>query len=93
MPQVKFGKAMLHQPTPSRHSNVIDLTSAISGVLVTWLTTATYIPNHISNIISSILGLIILLVQASKPFIGVVGLPHDVPTEDVVEIKEPETKN
>ena len=83
MATVKFGTKQLQNPTPSGHSKVIDLFTAVAGVVIAWLVTATYIPNSVSNVISSILGLLIGVAQAVKPFFGVITTQHDIPKEDV----------
>lgn len=87
MGQVKFGTKQLKNPTPANHARVIDITSAVAGGLISWMTTATYIPNNVSNIISSLLGLIIVMSQILKPFFGVQMRQDEVPVEDVVEVE------
>jgi len=66
-----FGKKQLNNPTPSGISAIIDISSAICGVLVAWVSTASFIPNEVGNIITSILGLMIGITLAIKPFFGI----------------------
>ncbi len=83
MGQVKFGMAQLDNPTPSNRSKPIDMFCAVAGVLIAWTTTAGFIPSEVSNVIASILGLLIGVGQAIKPFFGVVTRQQEVPSEDV----------
>jgi hypothetical protein len=89
MAKPTFGVPSLKKPTPKKWSNGIDIISAVAGVLIAWLTTATYIPNDVSNIISSILGLIIGISQAVKPFIGINVSEPTVPIDEVEVIDRP----
>lgn len=85
-----FGKNQLKNPTPANTSLIIDIISAVSGVLVSWLLTVNFIPNNISNIIGSILGLVILVVQAIKPFFGVKITGNSVPADKVTGMEQPD---
>ncbi len=95
MANITFGKRSLGRPTPTSTSMAIDVISAGCGVIITWLTTAAYIPSNVSNIIASILGLIILLSQVVKPLFGVRTSATDIPIEDVgaMDANKPDLSN
>lgn len=85
-----FGKNQLSNPTPAGTSMIIDVISAVAGVLVTWILSANFIPNNISNVVGSILGLVILLSQALKPFFGVKITGSSVPADQVTGMEQPD---
>lgn len=70
MANYNFGKSELRNKTPQGVSAVIDITTAVCGGLVTWLQSTDLVPVKPSSIISSLLGLIIIVAQAIKPFFG-----------------------
>ncbi len=88
-----FGKKQLGNPTPAGVSTIIDVSSAICGVLITWVSTASFIPNIVTNIVSSILGLVIGILLAIKPFFGVNTTQKTVDIENVSSMEEPENKD
>lgn len=83
MAEVKFGTKQLKNPTPLSRSKPIDIFSGIAGVVIGWLGTAPYIPSHVTNVLVSVLGLLISVAQVLKPFWG-------VPAEEVTEEEKPE---
>ena len=89
---IVFGKSGMSMPTPSGVSNGLNITAAVCGALVSWVTTVSFIPSNVSNIIASILGLIITLSLTLKPFFGVSGMPAKVPLEDVTGVDESAAK-
>lgn len=91
MGQVTFGKRGWSSPTPNNISSVIDIFTAVCGVLVAWVTSVDFIPNNISNIVASILGLFLALSQAIKPFFGVKHVPDNVPSDQVGAMDTPDT--
>lgn len=92
MANITFGKTGMSMPTPSWVAFWIDIFSAVAGVLITWLLTASYIPSNVSNIIGSILGLLLSIAQVIKPFFGVANAPSKVPVEEVTAMDEKATK-
>ncbi len=84
----KFGRQQLGKPTPASIGFKITIISVICPVIILWLTTATYIPNIVSNITSSILSLIVALANVLKPFFGVNVEENSIPTEDVKEVED-----
>lgn len=90
--QVTFGRSGLSRPTPAGVSSIIDVVSGICGVIITWMVTATFIPNNVSNIISSILGLLIGISQVVKPLFGLKTDMSKVNIEDVTSMEQPTEK-
>lgn len=84
----KFGRKQLGNPTPASIGFKITLISIIAATVQMWLGTANYIPNVVSNILISILGLIIALTNALRPFFGVQVDEKKISTEDVKEIED-----
>lgn len=89
---IKFGSKQLQNPTPANVARRLDIFCAISGVLIGYLTTASYIPNNISNIIAGILGMLIGVAQSLKPFYGVETTRQTVDIDNVVEMEKPKDK-
>lgn len=86
--QTSFGRKQLGKPVPASIAFNVMLISAISAVIQAWLLTATYIPNNISNIISSLLALVIAVSNAILPFYGVNVSSDTVPTDQVKSIED-----
>ena len=88
MTNVKFGTNQLGNPTPSRIGMGLDIFTGVAGCVIAWLTTAAFIPSTVSNVLSSILGLLIGISQVIKPFFGVQTTRKNVSVDDVTEMKE-----
>ncbi len=87
MKDVKFGRQQWGKPTPAKIGFIVMLVSAIAGGLQLWMGTASYIPTKISEILQSILGLIIMLANILRPFFGVPVDSKTVPADKVTEIE------
>jgi hypothetical protein len=66
----RFGKNQLSNPTPKRLALALNVYSAIATTVTGWMPTVAFIPNSVQNVITPILALTILMVQAIKPFFG-----------------------
>lgn len=88
MPNYSFGRKQIGKPTPASVGFKILVISIVAPIIQVWLGTAAYIPNHVSNIIVSILALIIALANGLKPLFGVDVPESSVPTEDVKEVED-----
>lgn len=95
MKNYKFGRKQIGNPTPAKIGFAVLLISAIGGGIQVWLGTAGYIPSKVSEVLQSILGLIIMLSNILRPFFGV-NLPtstDSVPVENVTEVEtDPDKK-
>lgn len=89
MAQVKFGRKQLKNPTPSKLASGILLFTGISGVVIMWIPTATYIGVHTREISSSILGLLIAIGNFAKPFFGIQPTQAQVEVSNVTEMETP----
>jgi hypothetical protein len=81
-----FGKKQFFNPTPASANNAVSAISALCGVLGAWLQTVDFIPDKTVKIISGILGLIIGISQAMRPFFGQEITTKTVPAEQVTGI-------
>ncbi len=88
MADFKFGRQQIGKPTPASIAFKITVISIVFPVVIIWLGTASYIPNSWSNIISSILSLLVAVANALKPLFGVAVDSKSVPTEDVKEVED-----
>lgn len=89
-----FGRRQIGKPTPASIGFKIMVISVVAPVIQVWLGTASYIPNNISNILISVLALIIALSNSLKNLFGVDVPEKNVPSEEVTEVEDkPETKN
>lgn len=88
MANFKFGRQQIGKPTPASIGFKIMLVSIIAPIIQVWLGTASYIPNSVSNIIVSLLALIIAIANALKPLFGVDVPTETVPSEDVKEVED-----
>lgn len=84
----KFGRRQIGRPTPASVGFKIMLISVVAPIIQVWMGTANYIPNKWSNIIVSVLALIIALANALKPMFGVEIEQSKIPTEDVKEVED-----
>lgn len=84
---IRFGKSQLSNPTPAHISRRIDITTAIAAGVSTWVSSASYIGPKSSSIITSLLGLVIIIAQILKPFYGVEHLPTKIPADDVTTVE------
>lgn len=88
MSKIQFGKAQKDNPTPASVSNWFDFFSGLFGILMTAITAAPFIPQTASEIIVYVLGVLIGILQFSKPYFGVKVYASSVPTQDVAEIDD-----
>lgn len=85
-----FGKSQLKNPTPAGTALTLDIIAAIAGVMVAAVNNADFIPHDITSIISWLLGTIVALTLAIKPFFGVKPTSSTVPIEDVGSMDAPD---
>ena len=87
----KFGFKQFSRPTPHKMSIAIDFLVGFLSILNAWMTTASFISHHISDIVgSAVTGLLIPLLLLFKRMFGTDTDMSKVPIEEVSEIKEPE---
>lgn len=91
MGKVSFGRTQIKNPTPSNIVFWIRVFSAVAGVLMIWMPTASYIPHGLQDVATSILGLGLAVGNAISPLFGVEIKSDTVAKEDVTAV-EPGTK-
>lgn len=82
-----FGRKHFGKPTPAKVGFTVTLISVIAAAVQSWVMTADFIPSYWAKIISGVLGLIILVSNAIKPFFGVAIDTKTVPADRVTEIE------
>lgn len=92
MADIKFGKAQLKNPTPSKLVDMIQVYTVVASIVLAWIGTANFIPLHLSGVLQSILGLTVGLANGIKPFFGVVTNQETVPIESVTAMDVSEVK-
>jgi hypothetical protein len=68
MKDIKFGLSQKKEPNHKGVATAIDIFSGFSGVITAWVATAHFIPSSVSNVIVSVLGLLVGLAQVLKPY-------------------------
>ena len=89
MSAIKFGIKQLKQPTPANWSNGINIFTIVASTILVWIGTPNFIPLGLSSVIQSILGLLIGISNALKPFIGVRITQKEIPIESVKVVEVP----
>lgn len=85
MADVKFGTSQLKNPTPSKVNLIVRIFNVVSGIFLGWMMTT---PNGMIGTksqayISSILGLLIALVNGLAPLFGIELDRKTVPADQV----------
>lgn len=83
MAEVRFGTDQLRNPVPSKLAAGINIFTIITGCVIAWLGTANFVPAHLSTILQSVLGLLLTIANALKPFFGVETDQKRVPINEV----------
>lgn len=84
----KFGFKQFNRPTPHRLSIAIDFFVGFLSILNAWMTTASFVSHHISDMVGSIVtGLLIPLCLLGKRMFGT-DTEASIPATEVSEVKE-----
>lgn len=90
---IKFGTSQLNNPTPSKINLVVRVYTVVAGVFLGWMVTNNLIGPNTQNVISSIVGLSLALVNGLAPLFGLdLSGAKYVKAEDVTAI-DTENKN
>lgn len=79
----KFGLSQRHLPTPERINVISKVLTGAIGIFIGWTSTNDIIPPKTENLMTSILGLILLLIPVIIPLFGVEVKGESVPTKEV----------
>lgn len=82
----KFGLANRNKPTPARINVLAGVFTGAIGIFIGWTGTNDIIPPKTENIVTSILGLMLLLIPVLKPLFGVEVKDDSVPANQVTAI-------
>ena len=83
MGTIKFGKSQLSNPTPSNINLWVRVYTAVAGCVVAWLPTSGFIPDKITVVVASILGLTITISNIVAPFFGITFTQDSIQAKDV----------
>ena len=86
MAQIKFGTSQVVNPTPSNINLWVRVFTVAAGVFMGWMATADLIGPRTEDVINSILGLLIGLVNGLAPLFGVDISSRTVPRDKVTAI-------
>jgi len=83
MATIKFGAKQINNPTPKGINLIVRIFTIAAGVFLGWMQTNNLIPAATQTVISSILGLLLALVNGIAPLFGVETTQTVVPKKDV----------
>lgn len=87
MAEVKFGTGQISNPTPANINLWVRVFTVAAGVFMGWMATTNLMGPNTKDIINSILGLLIGLVNGLAPLFGVDITTKSVPTDKVTAIE------
>jgi hypothetical protein len=86
MPDIKFGASQLKNPTPSHINLWVKVFTVAGTAFIGWMATNTMVGPNSKNIINSILGLALTLINVIAPLFGVDINTKTVPSSEVTAI-------
>lgn len=90
MAEIKFGTAQISNPTPSRVNLIVRIFNVVAGIFLGWMMTTPngMIGTKTQAYVSSILGLVIALVNGIAPLFGIELDRKTVPADQVTAMDE-----
>lgn len=82
-----FGLSQRNKPTPERINVLSKVITATIGIFIGWTGTNDILPAKLENILTSVLGLFLLVIPVITPLFGVDVPTATVPTKDVTAIE------
>lgn len=86
MAEIKFGTGQLSNPTPSKINLWVRVFTVAAGVFMGWMATSNQMGPNTKDLLNSILGLFLALVNGIAPLFGVDITSRSVPTDQVTAI-------
>lgn len=83
---IKFGTDQVSNPTPSKINLWVRVFTVAAGVFMGWMATASLMGPNTKDILNSILGLLIGLVNGIAPLFGIEINTRTVPSDKVTAI-------
>ena len=85
MSTIKFGPRQLRNPTPAKINLGVRIFTIVAGIFLGWMQTDTIIniEAHSKAVTSSILGLLLAIINGIAPLFGVNTTQTIIPKEDV----------
>lgn len=87
MAEVKFGTGQVNNPTPAGINLWVRVFTVVAGIFIGWMQTTNLIGPITQGIISSILGLLLAIVNGLAPLFGVDITSRTVPTDKVTAVE------
>ena len=87
MSVIKFGTGQINNPTPAGINLAVRVFTITAGIFLGWMQTNNLFGAGTQNIISSILGLLLALVNGLAPLFGVDTTQQAIPRKDVAAMK------
>ena len=82
-----FGFDQIKNPTPAIVNRRVRVATVVISVSLAWISTFSLMGPHKKEVISSILGLVLALINGLAPLYGVDVESKSVPTQDVASIE------
>lgn len=92
MADIKFGRAQLSNPTPSKVNLIARVFTVVAGIFLGWMSTNNLIGPVTQGYIGSIVGLALALVNGLAPLFGVDVNSPIVPTSKVKSLDTDKTE-
>ncbi len=83
MAVIKFGTKQINNPTPAGINLIARVFTVVAGIFLGWMQTNNIIEVHSQGTISSILGLLLAIINGIAPLFGVNTTQTAIPTKDV----------
>lgn len=91
MANVTFGTSSINKPTPSGLNTGVRAATIVIGIFLAWMNTNNLIPEATQNVLNSIGGLILALINGLAPLFGInVSEDAKVPVSEVKSMDNPE---
>lgn len=84
---ILFGMANRNKPTPERINVISKVLTGAIGIFIGWTSTNDIMAPKTENLLTSVLGLILLLIPVITPLFGVDVKESSVPTDKVTGIE------
>lgn len=93
MGKFSFGLGQRNKPTPERVNVIAKVLTGAIGIFIGWTSTNDIMPPKTENLLTSIFGLVLLLIPVLLPLFGADVDGKTVPTEQVtgIDTDKPQT--
>lgn len=90
MANVTFGVPSISKPTPAGINKWVRVATVVIGIFLGWMNTNDLIPENSQDIINSLGGLILAIINGVAPLFGInLSANEQVPQEDIKSMDNP----